>query len=391
MLHSQSLLEIARLFLYLGATAFGGPAAHIALMKTEVVARREWLTEKEFLDLLGAVNLVPGPNSTELAMAIGYRRAGIAGLVTAGVLFILPSMLMVMALAGGYIRFGNLPVIAGVLYGAKPVAIAVIAQAVAGLLKTAFRTRTLIVLGGVAFAFALYGITPLAVLFGTGGVSLIISLLSQKREERTPFPKPLIFFLIVLLVIPPLLSFLLTRGQSGTYGLMALFLFFLRIGGTLYGSGYALLAFLNTDLVMRLHWLTPAQLLDATAIGQATPGPVFTTATFIGFLKGGISGAIVATVGIFLPGFVFVAFGERLASTLRKEPMTAFFLDGVNVASVALMASVCLLLAHDALRDLPTLLLGITSAVLLIRFRVNSAYLLVSGAILGACLSMFRG
>jgi chromate transporter len=374
------LRELALLFLRLGCTAFGGPAAHIAMMEEEVVRRRQWLTHEEFLDLLGATNLIPGPNSTEMAIHIGYLRARWIGLVVAGVCFILPAMLLVMAIAWVYVRFGSLPQMQGVLYGVKPVIIAVVVQALWGLGRTAVKTRFLAVVGSVATALAFAGVSELVVLFGAGTV---VSGARWTRQERPRDILSLLLLLAVLLLLSLPLVFTSPTAGSMPFGLGALFLFFLKVGSVLYGSGYVLLAFLRADLVEHFHWLTSAQLLDATAVGQVTPGPVFTTATFIGYVLAGPQGALVATVGIFLPAFVFVALSGPLVPRLRKSPLAGAFLDGVNVASLALMAVVTWQLGRAALVDGITVVLALVSAVLLIRFRLNSAWLVLGGAVCG--------
>jgi chromate transporter len=374
------LRELALLFLRLGCTAFGGPAAHIAMMEEEVVRRRQWLTHEEFLDLLGATNLIPGPNSTEMAIHIGYLRARWIGLVVAGVCFILPAMLLVMAIAWAYVRFGSLPQMQGVLYGVKPVIIAVVVQALWGLGRTAVKTRFLAVVGSVATALAFAGVSELVVLFGAGTV---VSGARWTRQERPRDILSLLLLLAVLLLLSLPLVFTSPTAGSMPFGLGALFLFFLKVGSVLYGSGYVLLAFLRADLVEHFHWLTSAQLLDATAVGQVTPGPVFTTATFIGYVLAGPQGALVATVGIFLPAFVFVALSGPLVPRLRKSPLAGAFLDGVNVASLALMAVVTWQLGRAALVDGITVVLALVSAVLLIRFRLNSAWLVLGGAVCG--------
>ena len=308
-----SLRELARLFGRLGFTAFGGPAAHIAMMEDEVVRRRGWMTHEQFLDLLGATNLIPGPNSTEMAIHIGHARARWAGLVVAGVCFILPAVLIVMAIGWAYVRFGALPEVAGVLYGVKPVIIAVVVQALWGLGRTALKTWFVAGVALAALAASLAGIHELLVLVAAGVVVAARRAIADARASRAaswlPWP-------------------VLGVGAAGTaastaFGLGPLFLVFLKIGSVLFGSGYVLLAFLRSDLVDRLHWLTESQLLDAVAVGQVTPGPVFTTATFIGYVLGGPAAAAVATIGIFLPAFVFVAISGPLVPWLRRSPRWA--------------------------------------------------------------------
>ncbi len=362
----RSLSELAWLFLRLGTTAFGGPAAHIAMMEDEVVRRRRWLSREEFLDYLGATNLIPGPNSTELAIHIGHARAGWPGLLVAGVCFILPATLIVAALAWAYARFGALPAAGGVLYGVKPVVIAVVAQALWGLGRAALKSRMLIALGLVSLSAAALGVHELLILFAAGtGVALL------RRGVAGAAPA------FLALASPGLLA------AAPPFGLWPLFGIFVKIGAVLFGSGYVLLAFLRADLVERLGWLTERQLLDAVAVGQITPGPVFTTATFIGYLLGGGGGAAVATVGIFLPAFVFVALSGPLIPRLRRSPTAGAVLDGVNVASMALMAVVTWQLGRAALVDPLAFALAAVSAVLIVRYRVNSAWLVLGGALVG--------
>jgi len=371
---ARRLAEIAALFLRLGCTAFGGPAAHIAMFEDEVVRRRRWLTSEEFLDLLGATNLIPGPNSTEMAIHIGHRRAGSPGLVVAGVCFIVPATLIVGAIAWAYVRWGRLPQAEALLYGVKPVIIAVVAQALLGLGRTALKTPLLIALGTAAVALNPGGVHELMILFGAGTIAAI---LRQTSARDAPLAAPLLPHGLLGGAAPA------SAAAAISFTHTSLFLFFLKVGSVLFGSGYVLLAFLRADLVDRWHWLSQSQLLDAVAVGQITPGPVFTTATFIGYVLGGIPGASVATLGIFLPAFVFVALSGPLVPRLRRSPAAAAFLDGVNVASLALMAVVTWQLSRAALCDGFTLALAFASAVLLFRFRVNSAWLVLGGALAG--------
>ena len=353
--------DLALLFLRLGATAFGGPAAHIAMMEEEVVRRRGWLTHQELLDLLGAANLIPGPNSTEVAIHIGYRRHGWRGLIVAGVCFILPATLIVTAIAWLYVRYAKLPQAEALLYGIKPVIIAIIAHALWRLGRTAMKSPLLVSVTIVAFIAAFVGVHELIVLFGTG---VLITLTMTRRA----------------LFVAPLAA---VSAAAPAFGLLPLFLFFLKVGSVLFGSGYVLIAFLRADLVERWHWLTEAQLLDAVAVGQITPGPLFTTATFIGYILGGAKGAIVATLGIFLPAFFFVAISGPLVPRLRRSKAAAAFLDGVNAATVALMTFVTWQLARGALIDIPTIALAIGNAIVLLRFPINSVWLIAIGALVG--------
>jgi chromate transporter len=392
-----NLRELARLFLKLGVIGFGGPAAHIAMMEDEVVRRRGWLTHKRFLDLLGATNLIPGPNSTEMAIHIGHVRAGFPGLLVAGTCFILPAMLIVMGCAWAYTRFGALPEAKGVLYGVKPVIIAVVVQALWGLTRAAVKTGWLAALGAAVVGFSFAGANELLLLFAAGFVVAIVrALLGEKRGKSasllaaTPLPAPMLETTNGLSpATTTTVAGLTTAAAVTPFGLWPLFWFFLKVGSVLYGSGYVLLAFLRADLVERWGWLSETQLLDAVAVGQITPGPVFTTATFIGYVLAGTPGALVATVGIFLPAFFFVAISGPLIPRLRASPIAGAFLDGVNVASLALMAVVTWQLGRVALVDGLTMVLAALSALLLLRFRLNSAWLVTGGAVAGVTRSLF--
>jgi chromate transporter len=372
--------EVAALFLKLGLIAFGGPAAHIALMRQEVVQRRRWLDEQRFLDLLGASALIPGPSSTELAMYLGYARAGPTGLLLAGLLFILPAMLLVLAFAWAYVRYGATPQETALLYGIKPVMIAVIVQAVYGLLRTAVKGWHLGVVVLLALALYLVGLNPLVPLFGLAILTMLVENRGRLAGRRAP--------LTALLALLPAAQ--VSAPEPVAYSPLLLFVTFLKIGATLYGSGYVLLAFLRDDFVNRLGWLSDQQLLDAVAVGQVTPGPVFTTATFVGYLVGGWPGAVVATVGIFLPSFLFVAIVFPWVPRLRASPWTSAFLDGANAAAVGLMVGVAWQLGTGAIIDPLTAAVAAVALVLLIRFRVNSAWLVLGGASAGLLASAAR-
>jgi chromate transporter len=347
------------------------------MMEDEVVRRRKWMTHDEFLDLLGAANLIPGPNSTELAIHIGHRQAGWPGLLVAGSSFILPAMLIVMSFAWAYVRYGSLPQVAGLLYGVKPVIIAIVLHALWSLGRTAIKSKFLALVGIVAVILTILRIHELLVLFGAGLAVILARTIVQRRND------------LKSLVTAPVLTMFLQTGTAGAaaFGLWPLFLFFLKVGAILYGSGYVLLAFIRADLVERWHWLTEAQLLDAIAVGQVTPGPVFTTATFIGYVLGGTRGALVGTLGIFLPAFFFVAVSGPLVPRIRRSALAGAFLDGVNVAALALMLVVTSQLGRAAVVDLVTLALTLISAFILFRWRVNSAWLILAGAIVGWFLS----
>jgi chromate transporter len=378
-LQPTTLLELARLFAWLGATAFGGPAAHIALMQNEVVRRRQWLSDEKFMDLLGATNLIPGPNSTELAMHIGWERRGGRGLLVAGSAFIVPAMLLTLGCGWAYVRYGALPEIAGLLYGVKPVVLAVVLQAIVELAPKAAKTRPLRVLGFVALSAALVGADELAVLFGTATAAALLAWFKQPPTAARPAHA-------FLPALPFAAASLATQAPS----LPGIFGVFLKIGSVLFGSGYVLLAFLRADLVARLHWLTTDQLMDAVAVGQVTPGPVFTTATFIGYILSGPLGALVATAGIFLPAFVFVALSGPLVPRLRASKIAAPFLDGLNVASLALMAVVTAQLGSAALVDVVAVGLAAGSAFLLLRYKLNPTWLVLGGALFGVALQHFQ-
>ena len=375
--HRTSLLELALLFLKLGFTAMGGPAVHIAMMEEEVVTLRNWMTREAFLDFLGATNLIPGPNSTEMAIHVGRVRAGWPGLLVAGISFILPAALMVCALAWIYVRYGALPQIAALLYGLKPVVIVIIAQGAYRLGRSAVKSPWLAMLGAIALAAAALGVDPLAILFGAGALAGIVDL-GQKSAQR---PASLGAFTVTGAWL---------AAQSIPFSMSFLFLVMLKIGATLFGGGYVLVAFLRADLVSRLHWLTERQLLDAVAAGQVTPGPLFTTATFVGYILGGAWGAVAATVGIFLPAFVLVAVSGPVVPMLRRSATAGAVLDGINVAALALMLAVSAQLARTAIVDWPTIAIAVAGALLLFRYRVNSAWLVVGGALSGALMLWLR-
>ena len=374
---AHPLGEVALLFLRLGFTAFGGPAAHITLMESEVVRRRRWVTPGRFLDLLGAANLIPGPSSSELALYVGHERAGVRGLLVAGTCFILPATLMTGAIAWLYVRFGALPRMGTALHGIKPVIIAVVLQALRGLGPRAMKTRPLAAIGVLGVLAAALGAEPLAVLVGAGAAAMLARRLADPPAAGD--------------AAPALAPLLLSAAAAAPLTPLGIFLVFVKIGATVFGSGYVLLAFLRADLVDRLHWMTEAQLLDAVAVGQITPGPVFTTATFIGYLLGGVPGAGLATVGIFLPGFVLVAVSRPLLARVRRSPPAGAFLDGVNVGSLALMAWVTWQLGKAAIVDGTTAALALASAVLLLRFEVNATWLILGGGVVGIAAGFLGG
>ena len=343
------------------------------MMRDEVVVRRRWLSEERFLDLLGATNLIPGPNSTEMAIHIGWERRRWSGLVIAGVAFIVPAMCLTGVLGWAYVRFSSVPSARFLLYGVKPVMLGVVLQAIWGLAPKAARSTFLRCLGALCALLSALGVSELAVLFGAGALGALASLSKRTKPGSDAS----------LLPIAPIVPFAAGLAGASAISLSGVFWAFFKIGSVLFGSGYVLIAFLRADLVQRLHWINEAQLIDAVAIGQVTPGPVFTTATFIGYLLAGPRGALVATAGIFLPAFVFVALSGPLVPKLRASATAGAFLDGVNVASLALMAVVTLQLVRAAIVDLPSACLAIAAAALLLRFRLNASWLVVAGAIAG--------
>ena len=410
------LRELAGLFLKLGFTAFGGPAAHVAMMEHEVVVRRGWMTREEFLDLLGATNLMPGPVSTKMSLFVGHVRAGFAGLVVAGLSFILPAAAIVLAFSWAYVRFGSLPAMPHFFEGIKPVVLALIAQAIASLGRTAVKSRFLLALGAAAFVAAFFAhefvLLLLAGCVSVGGMA-IEDLLRRGRgagaqapaeqsggrgsdesaggaaagadlarggsaHPSSPSKKSSSLFFSPLLFSP--------AAISSSFSLPGLFLFFLKTGAILFGSGYVLLAFLKNDLVGRWHWLTNAQLLDAVAVGQFTPGPLSATATFIGYLLAGPAGAAVATAGIFLPSFAYAAVCGPFVPRLRASRALGSFLDGVNVGALALMGGVTLELTHSAIVSVPTAAVFLASVAALSVARLNAAWLVLAGGLLGIAL-----
>jgi len=363
-----TLAEVAREFLRLGFIAYGGPAAHVAMMEEQFVRRRGWLTRERFLDLLGAVNLLPGPSSTELAIYLGEIRAGLAGLIVAGSCFILPAAILVTGLAWAYLKFGTLPQVAGLLFGIKPVVVALVAQAVWNLGKTAMRNVPLATLALAVVLLASVGVHAVSLLIGAG--LLWMTLREGKRLAGNRAALGAWFGLG-------------SGTMGGALGVLPVFFYFLKIGAVLIGSGYVLLPVLRADLVLNLHWLTDAQLLDAVAVSQATPGPFFTVATFIGFVLAGWKGATLATLGMFLPAFVYVGVTSGFLPKLRKSPLAGAFLDGVNAAAVALMALVGWQFGRAALVNIPAVILAVFSVVLVFRYKVNSIWLVLGGAAAG--------
>ena len=383
----RALAEVMGVFIRLGCTAFGGPAAHMAMMREEVVQRRHWISEERFVDLMGVTNLIPGPSSTELAIYLGYLRAGWPGLLLAGVCFITPAMLIVLALAWAYVTYGALPQIDWLFYGIQPVVVAIIAQAIWNLGRTVFKGPLTMGLALLVLILYFLNVNVLILLFGGAALYGLLRFLTSHWRKKPPVTSLSVSLLAANLRAPgkPLVS-LLSAGAIAAatpISLGLIFLTFLKLGAVVYGSGYTLLAFLRTDLVQNLHWLTDKQLLDAVSIGQFTPGPVFTTATFIGYVIGGWPAALLATLGIFLPSFVFIALVHPLASRLRQAAWTATLLDGVNSAALALMTAVLIQLGQHALTDVLTWALAVLAFAILVRFKLNSVWLILAGAFIG--------
>ena len=386
-INTSKLIELAKLFLKLGSISFGGPAAHIAMMEDEVVRRKQWLTQEEYLDLLGATNLIPGPNSTELAIHIGHRQAGWLGLLVAGVCFILPAVVIVTVIAWFYVKLGDLPETEGILAGIRPVILVILIQALWRLGCTAVKSWTLAVIAAIAMIANACGFNELLVLISSGVLLSLTRIIPHTHSGTQPL------FLSVLgggSILPfagvaaPVLT------TSTPFSLWWLFLFFLKVGSVLFGSGYVLLSFLRADLVEHWNWLTSDQLLDAISVGQVTPGPVFTTATFIGFYMGGLVGAVVATVGIFVPAFFFVAISVPIIPRLRQSPVFGAFLDGINVASLALIGVVTWELGRGTLTNLFSIIILMVSALLVLCYRLNVTWLVPCGACAGLFMTLWQ-
>ena len=386
--------ELAKVFFKLGVIGFGGPAAHIAMMEDEVVKRRQWLTRSHFLDLIGATNLIPGPNSTEMAIHVGYTYGGWPGLIIAGVCFILPAVLITAAFAWIYVEFGTLPQVAPLIYGIKPAVLAVILGAVWRLGKKAVKSSKLLMIGLGVAVLVFYGQNEVIALLLGGSLGMIWLRLSDKGN---PPPEETAAIMAAGLTTSVALKATAATGATvASVPLWQLGWFFLKVGSVLFGSGYVLVAFLEGGLVREQGWLTKAQLLDAIAIGQFTPGPVLSTSTFIGYLIAGFPGAVVATVAIFIPSFLFVVLLNPLVPRLRASKWASAFLDAVNVSSVALMGVVTLNLSQTTLIkpagafsiDWLSALIAISAAVLAIRFQINAAWLVLGGALIGWLFSV---
>ncbi len=377
-----SLRVLALVFLRLGAIGFGGPAAHIAMMEEETVKRRKWLTHEQFLDLLGATNLIPGPNSTEMAIHVGYVKAGWRGLAVAGSCFILPGAVITLFFAYLYVHFGAAPQLPAFMFGIRAAIIAVILAAVLRLSRSMFKKRFLVIIGLTVTILSLFRLDEIALLFGAG----ILSIVWERRQQI--WQQAISFFNINLLpvfavLLPPLGKEANTAGAS----LTSMGFFFLKIGAILYGSGYVLVAFLQGGLVESYHWLTQQQLLDAIAIGQFTPGPILSTATFIGYVLLGFPGAAVATLAIFLPSFIFVMLSSPLIPKLRGSPMARSFLDGVNAGALGLMLAVCFSLGFASLTSVAGWFIFGLAIVVLVVWNLNAAWIILGSACLGWLLS----
>ena len=369
------IAEIAKLFLKLGFIGFGGPAAHIAMMQKEVVVKRKWMSEQHFLDLLGATNLIPGPNSTEMAIHIGYDKGGWKGLIVAGLCFILPAVFITGIFAWVYQKYGQLPEVQPFIYGIKPAIIAVIIGAVFPLAKKSVKSTLLAVVGIAVLMLSLFGISEIYLMFGSGLLAVALYYIKDTKNTFQSFI-PIAFLQITQ---SPLLSETNTK----------LFLIFLKIGAILYGSGYVLFAFLDTELVAT-GLLTRQQLMDAIAVGQFTPGPVFSSVTFIGYQINGLSGAVISTIAIFLPSFVFVALLNPLVKKIRNSKALSAFLDAVNVASVAIITAICFTMGKETITDWRTILIAFIGAVVVFKFKkINSAFIVLGGSLLGYILHQF--
>jgi chromate transporter len=398
--NSTRLRELAPLFLKLGTISFGGPAAHIALMETEVVRKRQWLTRQQYLDLLGAANLIPGPTSTEMAINVGFVRAGRVGMFVAGACFILPAAVITGAFAWVYVRFGALTQAVSVLAGIKAAVIAVIAIAIWRLGKTAVKDLGLAALGGLSLAAFFVGVNPIAILFGGGALGMLARRTASLRAaaavtfsplfSRRGFPASVAGGTSLWLRSLGAIAVGSAAVAIARPSVYQIGLFFLKVGALLYGGGYVLLAFLEQGLVQQHAWLTHQQLLDAVAIGQFTPGPLLSTATFIGYILGGVPGAAVATMAIFLPSFFYVALLAPILFRLRQSAWMAAFLDSVNVCAVALMGGVTFRLAADALRGWPTWGIALVALLMLLRWKVSPAWIVLGGGIVGLLLAAFR-
>ena len=378
----EHLKEVALLFFRLGATSFGGPAAYIAIMQRETVRKRGWVDDQRFLDMLGVTNLIPGPNATEMALYLGLIRAGWLGYIASGLLFILPGMLATLGLAWVYVTYGSLPQISWVLYGVKPVVVAIIIQALWDLGRKGVKDVLTAIVGVGAITLYFIGFNEIALLFTGAGVVLLVH--SIRRMFKSGFS---------VLALLPMVGLQLPKLSTGgiPFSQTRLFLTFLKIGAVIYGSGYVLYAFFNSEFVVRLGWLNHQQLLDAIAVGQITPGPVASSATFVGYLMGGWPSALLASLAFFLPSFFFVALISWVIPLLRKKWWSGAFLDGVNVAALGLMVGVTWVLGQSAIIDWFSVVLVVVSLILVFRFKVNSAWLILGGGLMGIVYRLITG
>ncbi|MEP7092497.1 MAG: chromate efflux transporter [Flavobacterium sp.] len=371
----NNLKEIAKLFLKLGIIGFGGPAVHIAMMQDEVVVKKKWLSEQHFLDLIGATNLIPGPNSTEMAIHIGHEKAGWKGLIVAGFCFIFPAVIITGIFAWLYKEYGQIPEVEPFLYGIKPAIIAIILSAIFPLAKKSLKTIQLGIIGGAVLLLSLLNYNEIFLMFGSGIIALIIYYLKQNTNKSINAFIPLTLFQV-----------LNNNLISATN--LNLFLIFLKIGAILYGSGYVLFAFLDAELVST-GLLSRTQLIDAIAVGQFTPGPVFSSVTFIGYQINGFSGALISTIAIFLPSFIFVALLNPLVKKMRDSKLFSTFLDAVNVASIAIIISICVEMGKDTIIDWRTVLIALLSIVIMFNYKkINSAFIVLGGSLVGYLLTL---
>ena len=373
--HKAGLQDIAKLFLKLGIIGFGGPAAHIAMMQNEVVIKRKWLTEQHFLDLVGATNLIPGPNSTEIAIHIGHEKGGWKGLIIAGLCFILPAVFITGIFAYFYKQYGQIPEVQPFIYGIKPAIIAIILSAIFPLAKKSLKSTQIIVIGLLVLLGSLFSINEIYLMFGAGFLALFLAYLRNRKQDN-----------IISFLPLSLLQITNTTLLSATNA--NLFWIFLKIGAILYGSGYVLFAFLDTELVAT-GLLTRQQLIDAIAVGQFTPGPVFSSVTFIGYQINGLGGAIVSTIAIFLPSFVFVALLNPIVKKMRNSELFSAFLDAVNVASVAIIIAVCFEMGKETITDWRTILIAVLSIIIAFGYKkLNSAFVVLGGSLIGYLLTL---
>jgi chromate transporter len=376
----NKLIRLALAFLKLGFTAFGGPATSYAMMREEFVLRKKWLSEEEFFEYLGIANLVPGPNATELAMLIGYHSAGVWGFVVAGVCLVFPAMLTVLGFAWSYVQFGTLPVLDGVLYAIKPVVVAILLSALWGLIKPRVKQMVgMLVAVGVAVAYLL-GVSPILLMLGGGLLMLLITLFNKTGDVP------------MLLLVGGMPGVLFNRlAERTAFSLSRLFWVFLKAGALMYGSGYVLLAFIHEDLVVQLQWLTESQLIDAVAVGQVTPGPLFTTATFVGYVLGGLPAALLATLGMFLPSMIIMVIMLIVYEKVRNSTTISKFLTGVNFAALGLMAGVTWEVARTAVIDSITGVIAAIALLLIVRFKVSAPWLILGGGVIGLIRMAFTG